>query len=181
MERNEFAILVKAMKSVYSDPKFIADQDAFNVWYELLKDIPYDICQAAIHKYMSTNRFPPTIADIRQFSTEIITPEQMNEGEAWGLVYKAICNSTYNSKAEFEELPKECQKAVGNPAILHEWASLDIDEVNTVIQSNFMRSYKVECKRSREYAQLPQQTKEIINKISQQTKMLESGVQNESR
>ena len=166
MERGEFAILVKAMKAVYSDPKFIADQDAFNIWYELLKDISYDLCQVAIHKYMSTNRFPPTIADLRQIATEVITPEKMNEGEAWALVYRAICNSAYNAGAEFEKLPPECQKAVGNPAILKEWASLDMSEVNTVIQSNFMRSYKVECKRTQEYDRLPESTKEVIQKIS---------------
>lgn len=169
MDREKFSILVKAMKAVYSDPKFIADKDAFNVWYELLKDIPYDLCQAAIHKYMTTNKFPPTIADVRQLATEIVTPETMNEGEAWSLVYKAICNSAYNSQAEFDKLPKECQKAVGNAAILREWASLNMDEVNTVIQSNFMRSYKVEVKRLQEYKQLPESTKDVIQKLSEST------------
>ena len=166
MERNEFAVLTKAMKAVYSDPKFIADQDAFNVWYELLKDIPYEICQAAIHKYMSTNRFAPTIADIRQLATDIVTPEDMNEGEAWSLVYKAICNSAYNAQEEFEKLPKECQKAVGTPAMLKEWATMDNSEVCTVIQSNFMRSYKVEVKRSKEFNQLPPSTKDVISKLA---------------
>ena len=167
MDREKFSILVKAMKAVYGDPKFIADKDAFNVWYELLKDIPYDLCQAAIHKYITTNKFPPTIADIRQLVTEIVTPETMNEGKAWSLVYKAICNSAYNSQAEFDKLPKECKKAVGNAAILREWASLDMSEVNTVIQSNFMRSYKVEVKKSREYDQLPEATKNVIQRLSE--------------
>ena len=166
MTRDEFSILVKAMKAVYSDPKFIADKDAFDVWYELLKDLPYMVCQTAIHKYMSSNRFPPTIADIRQIASEITSPETMNEGEAWSLVYKAICNSAYNAASEFEKLPKECQKAIGNPAILKEWASLDVDEVNTVIQSNFMRSYKVAVKRSQEFNQLPPSTKDVIAKLS---------------
>jgi hypothetical protein len=166
MERNEFAILTKAMKAVYSDPKFIADQDAFNVWYELLKDIPYAICQAAIHKYMSTCKFAPTIADIRQLTTEIVNPEELNEGEAWSLVYKAICNSAYNAREEFEKLPKECQRAVGNPSMLKEWATMDNSEVCTVIQSNFMRSYKVEVKRSKELNQLPPSTREVIAKLS---------------
>lgn len=176
MDRNEFSILVKAMKAVYSDPKFITDKDAFNVWYELLKDIPYEVCQAAIHKYMSTNRFPPTIADIRQISTEITAPVMMNEGEAWALVYKAVCNSAYNAKEEFEKLPKECQKAVGNPAILREWAGLDKSEVNTVIQSNFMRSYKVEVKRAQEYNLLPNATKDLIDKLADtmNNKLIES-------
>ena len=167
MTKAEFSILAKAMKAVYSDPKFIADTDAMMVWYELLKDIQYELCQAAIHKYMSTNKFPPTIADIRQLATEISTPEVLNEMEAWSLVYKAICNSAYHAKEEFDKLPKECQKAVGNPAILREWAGLEVSEVNTVIQSNFMRSYKVESKRSQEFKQLPQSTREYIGALSQ--------------
>lgn len=166
MERNEFSVLVKAMKAVYSDPKFITDKDAFNVWYEILKDIPYELCHAAIYKYMATSKFPPTIADIRQIATEMAAPESLNEGEAWALVYRAICNSAYHAREEFEKLPIECQKAVGNPAILKEWANLNINEVNTVIQSNFMRSYKVESKRTQEYQQLPQVTKDFIAQLT---------------
>lgn len=41
MTREEFKTLVKGMKAVYAQPTFIPDQDAFNVWFELLKDIPY--------------------------------------------------------------------------------------------------------------------------------------------
>lgn len=177
MERSEFAVLVKAMKAVYSDPKFIADQDAFNVWYELLKDIPYNLCQVSIHKYMSTNKFPPTIADLRKIVSEVTTPDKMNEGEAWALVYRAICNSAYNAREEFEKLPHECQKAVGNPAILKEWAGLDMSEVNTVIQSNFMRSYKVECKRSQEYDALPNHVRETLRRleVDEQMDLIEKG------
>ena len=166
MTKAEFSILAKAMKAVYSDPKFIADTDAMMVWYELLKDIPYELCQAAIHKYMATNKFPPTIADIRQLATEITSPETLNEGKAWSLVLRAIGNASYHAQEEFDRLPIECQKAVGNPAILKDWALMDRSEVNTVIQSNFMISYKVEAKRSQEFKQLPQSTKEFIGALS---------------
>ena len=115
---------------------------------------------------MSTNRFPPTIADLREISTEISTPEMMNEGDAWALVYRAICNSGYHAREEFEKLPVECQRAIGNPAILKEWALLNISEVNTVIQSNFMRSYKVECRRSQERNQLPESTRNFISQLT---------------
>ena len=169
MERSEFSILVKAMKAVYSDPKFIADKDAFNVWYELLKDIPYAMCEASLHKYMATNKYPPTIADIRQSALEIATPDVMGEAEAWALVYKAICNSTYHAREEFDKLPVDCQKAIGSPSILREWAGLATDEVNTVIQSNFMRVYKTTAKKTQEYKQLPESTRKIIEKISEQS------------
>ena len=48
MTREEFKTLVKGMKAVYAQPTFIPDQDAFNVWFELLKDIPYQ--QAKTHQ-----------------------------------------------------------------------------------------------------------------------------------
>lgn len=38
MEREQFKVLVKAMKAVYAQPTFIPDQDAFNVWFALLRD-----------------------------------------------------------------------------------------------------------------------------------------------
>ena len=76
MTREEFAVLVKAMKAVYSSENFIADKDAFNVWYGLLQDLPYEQANLAIQKYMTSERFPPTIADIRTKATEIIAPAE---------------------------------------------------------------------------------------------------------
>lgn len=167
MKLEEFATLVKAMKAVYSDPKFIADADAIMVWYEFFKEDDYMVVQTAIKKYMANNEYPPTIAGIRKSIGEITNPNiSMTEGEAWSLVYKAICNSNYNAKEEFEKLPKECQKAVGSPGMLREWAGLEVSEVNTVIQSNFMRSYKVEQKRSREMQMLPPSTRNVIEKLA---------------
>ena len=167
MTKAEFSNLVKAMKAVYSDPKFIADTDAIMVWYEFFKEDDYMIVQTAIKKYMANNEFPPTIAGIRKIINEITNPDlSMTEGAAWSLVYRAICNSAYNAREEFEKLPKECQRAVGNPAILKEWAGLDKDEVNTVIQSNFMRSYKVEKKRSQEMQMLPPSTRDAIQLLA---------------
>lgn len=171
MGKEEFAILVKAMKAVYSDVKFIADSDAFNVWYELLKDIPYEVCQAAVHKYMSTNTFPPTIADIRKIAFEVSQPEMMNEAEAWALVLRAIGNGLYNAQNEFNKLPAACQRAVGRPEVLKEWANMEIDTVNSVIQSNFMRVYKAQCQKEQEYGQLPASTKAMIDKITEHTSM----------
>lgn len=166
MDKNEFKTLVKAMKAVYTDPKFIPDNYAFSVWYELLKDIPYDVCNVAIQKYIMTKTFNPTIADIRQLATEIITPERLSEGAAWNLVFKAISNSSYHAEEEFAKLPVDCQKAVGSPAMLREWALMEISEVNTVIQSNFMRSYRVESKRTQEHDALPASTRQKVEQLA---------------
>lgn len=177
MTREQFSILVKAMKAVYSDPKFIADKDAFDVWYEMFKGDDYMVVQTAIQKYMANNEFPPTIAGIRKHMASITeVHNDISEGEAWARVYKAICNANYGAKEEFEKLPEVCQIAVGRPETLKEWAMLDSQEVGTVIQSNFLRGLRVAKQRKAEFAQLPCQLRETIAKIGEaHTPMIDKG------
>lgn len=166
MTREEFSILVKAMKAVYADPKFIADKDAFDVWYTFFQDDEYMVVQAAIQKYMANNDFPPTVAGIRKNMVSITeVHNDLTEGEAWARVYKAICNANYRAKEEFDNLPEVCQIAVGRPETLKEWAMLDSQEVGTVIQSNFLRGFRVAKQRKTEFAQLPCQLREQIQQI----------------
>lgn len=66
---------------------------------------------------------------------------------AWNLVYKAICNSGYNSEEEFRKLPEECKKVIGSPDMLRMLAMEDIKTVNSVHQSLFQRIYESDSKR----------------------------------
>lgn len=167
MEREEFKILVKAMKAVYAQPTFISDQDAFNVWYALLQDLTYEQANLAVQKYMITEKFPPTIADIRKKANEIVQPdvEILTELEAWSLVRKALSNSGYHAEEEFAKLPETCRIAVGSPANLREWAMMNTDEVETVEQSHFIRNYRTVQKRMREDAMIPDSMRTLIAKM----------------
>ena len=140
MEREQFKVLVKAMKAVYAQPTFIPDQDAFNVWFALLGDLPYKQAELAVQKHMATEKFPPTIADIREKAEQItsVKETEMSELEAWAIVRKAIGRSNYYAEEEFEKLPEACKMAVGNPSNLREWAMMDSDQVGTVEQRRTM-------------------------------------------
>lgn len=170
MDREKFKTLVKAMKATYPQDTFIPDQDAFNVWYAMLKDLPYEICSLAIQKYIMTRKFPPTIADIREMATEVTQRElePISELEAWAIVKKAICNSGYNSVEEFNKLPEVCQIAVGNPSNLREWAMMNTEQVNTIEQSHFIKSYRAAAMRMKEDARLPDKVKALISDVSKQ-------------
>lgn len=170
MEREEFKVLVKGMKAVYAQATFIPDQDAFNIWYELLKDIPYSQANVAVQKYMLTEKFPPTIADIRAKAVEIVESRDssMSELEAWALVRKAIGNSGYHAEEEFEKLPEACKRAVGTPQNLREWAVMDSDAVATVEQSHFIKSYRVVVKRLEEDKKIPDGIKRLIREVKEE-------------
>lgn len=67
MTEREFVQLAAAMKAAYQRNGFMADLETVSVWYELLKDIPYNQLAAAVQKYIKCETFPPTIADLRRY------------------------------------------------------------------------------------------------------------------
>lgn len=154
MTKEQFKVLVKAMKAVYTNPGFIPDQDAFDVWYSMLKDLDYSIASRAVQMHLQTEESPPTVAGIRKQFAKLKADEadDLNETAAWSLVLKAIRRSTYYSEEEFAKLPATVQRAVSSPRQLREWATLeDVDgKTLTVIQSNFQRTFRVEQQRERE-------------------------------
>lgn len=167
--REQFKILAKAMKAIYTDERFLPDHDAVNVWYTLLCDFDYETLSKAIQKHMMSSTFIPTVADIRTAASQFKPSgeiRQMSELDAWVRVRKAISNSIYNAESEFSKLLPVIQKAVGSPHNLEEWATLDTDTVNSVIQSNFLRSYRAEVARETELQKLSPAVRDLIEKAS---------------
>ncbi|RGF77058.1 replicative helicase loader/inhibitor [Ruminococcus sp. AF31-8BH] len=157
MKREEWAVLVKAMKAVYTSPSFLPDQYAFDTWYGLLKDLDYKLLSFGLKKYMQTEWKEPSIAALRKCADSIAPQStELNETEAWEKVSKAIRNSGYHAEEEFARLPELIQKAVSSPGQLREWAlSENVDGTwLSVIQSNFQRTYRAEVQREQERRKL---------------------------
>ena len=163
MTQEQFSTLVKGMKAVYSDPKFIADKYAADIWFQMLNDLPYEVASTAVQRHILTSTFPPTVADIRNGAVMLTTPQGMNAEEAWACAKKAIRNGIYHAEEEFEQLPEAVQKAIGSPNSLRELAMMDSDELNTVEKSHFIRTYNTELGRMKENAMLTDKVKALIN------------------
>lgn len=163
MEREEFKILVKGMKAVYAQPSFIPDQDAFNVWYGLIKDLDYKVCNAAIQKWMLTNKFPPTIAEIRELATEIQCGKLPDWGEAWEETCKAIRRfGFYRPKEGIESLSPLTREVVNRLG----WNNLCLSENATADRANFRQCYEIVAKREHENNVLSMPLKETIKQLS---------------
>lgn len=175
MTRDEFKILVKGMKAVYAQQTFLPDKDAFDMWFALLQDLPYKLANVAIQKYMLTEKFPPTPAEIREKAAQMMeAPEtEMSELEAWALVRKAIRNSGYHAQEEFDKLPEVCREAVGNAANLEEWAKMDYEKVESVGQSHFIRNFRTAVLRIKEEQRLPEQTRKLISEMRESRMKIE--------
>lgn len=169
MTRQEAIRIMTILKTAY--PNFYKDYSkeelnaAIDLWATMFVDEHFKIVTEAVKALICTHKYPPTIADIKEKIATITRPQEMTEMEAWQKVKAAI--SYYNAAENFDKLPPTLQKIVGSPNALREWAVMDGEVVNSVIQSNFMRSYKIKVAQEKEFTVLPDSTKQLIASLSQ--------------
>lgn len=172
MEREQFKVLCKGMKAVYTQETFLPDADAFNVWFGLLGDLDYAVLNAAIQKYMLTNKFPPTIADLREIATTISTGEIPDWGEGWEQVLQAIRKfGSYRETealATMDELTRTCVKRIG-------FRNICLSENIAADRANFRMIYEQIADRTKKESALPISLNNTIKQLNAQVvKRLES-------
>lgn len=164
MTRDEAKILVITMKTVY--PNYHPADETFtvNTWASMLEEYDFSQVQMAFKKFVlsDTSGFAPSIGQLVAEMQEINENDNVGELEAWGMVSKAIRNSGYHAVEEFNRLPPLVQRAVYSPGNLEEWAKMDTDTVNSVIQSHVIRNYRAAAKAARDEAKLPPKFLELM-------------------
>lgn len=164
MTPDEFGKLADAIKTYFPKDNMLPTVDSMELWFDMLKDLDYKSASFGLKKYVSLNKFPPAISDIREYAASIREPEELNEMEAWALVRIAISNSGYHSVEEFTKLPPPVQKAVGLPEQLRIWA-MDEKYSESVVSSNFIKTYRAVLARQEENKKIPVQVGRLIENV----------------
>ena len=79
-----------ALRTYYPKEQLLPNQQAMELWYRELCDIPYNVAEAALRKWVATNKWSPTIADLREMAATVTEGEMPDWGEGWEQVLKAI-------------------------------------------------------------------------------------------
>ena len=141
MTLSEVATLLTIISNIY--PNFNPENKTtcMQAWHLVMEDQDNESIKTALATYIrNDNRFAPTPGQLIQLAKPKV--EYMNELEAWSLVRKAICNGIYGAETEFNKLPPEIQRAVGDPGQLRAWSQTELESLQTVVQSNFCRTYR---------------------------------------
>ena len=169
MTFQETAKIMAVFKAAY--PRYYANIDVeearrvTTLWASMLADYSYETVSNAAKALIVSSKFPPTIAEVIE-KIQLLTKEpELTEGEAWSMVRKAIRNGIYGYKEEYRKLPDKVKTAIGNPLMIHEWAKVSADELDTVVASNFMRNFRSQTKSKQEYESLPQSVKKFVEEI----------------
>lgn len=133
------------------------------LWQNMFADDDPQLVGAAVKSYIVSDEsgFSPKIGQIKAKMRELTEPETDTEMEAWNLVRKALRNSTYHAEEEFLKLPGVLQRIVGAPEQLKVWAKMPEETVQSVIASNFQRSFRWKIAEARRWEALPMDVKEI--------------------
>ena len=174
MDREETKKILRIMVDSYPNYKPSDMSETIDVWQMMLSDFTYNQVAMALKAYImsDTSGFAPSIGQLVGKMQMISQPNELNEMEAWALVSKAIRNGFYGAESEFAKLPELVQKAVGQPSQLRQWAHSDMESIETVIQSNFIRTYRTVVKRENEVSRMPKEVQILIEKTN--SLMLES-------
>lgn len=179
MTIDEMAEVMDVLEIAY--PAFYAKQDedakfkAAELWAVMFADEPWEMVAMAVKAFIAsdTKGFPPNIGQIKGIIGKMTMPKtlEMTELEAWTLVRKAIKGASMadwsrrmlpdmtmgppSAVVQFEQLPPLLRQLVGDPRQLALWEELPDNEINTIIQSNFMRSWRSRVSHEKEMLALP--------------------------
>lgn len=140
MNKKEFAIFASAIKALYpNNDKLLPNDAARNLWYEMLRDIPFPVADAGLRKWAATEKWPPTIAEIRGFSLSAAAGDIPDWGSAWRETMDAIARYGYQGEqAAMDALPPMTREVVRRLG----WRQLCISENQEADRANFRMVYE---------------------------------------
>ena len=142
--------ILKAVAPLQLAFKGNLDDARMRLYVEMLSDIPPQILEAAVKKLIMTNKFLPSIAEIREtaygIKSTISGTAAPDESEAWGEVIKAIRSVGYYGKPTFSH--EAITSAVNNIG----WQDICMttyDGMNT-LRAQFRRAYQLAAQRQKD-------------------------------
>jgi hypothetical protein len=168
LTREETVKIIRIMCDCYPNYKPNNLSETVDVWQMMLDEYSYNQVSIALKAYVTsdTSGFAPSVGEIVAKIKLVSQPQELDGMAAWGLVSKALRNGTYGAVEEFNKLPPLVRQAVGIPDNLKNWATSDYQTIETVIQSNFLRTYETVVKRANEINRMPDNIKSLIEKTN---------------
>lgn len=169
MTAQEFVTIAAAIRAAWPAANIMPDKQSKEVWYTMLADLDYSACMIALKEHMSTCKFAPSISELRERCSNIISPPAKSWSDAWGEVMTAIrffgMYREEDAMKQLDDITRKCVKRLG-------FQNLCTSENMTADRANFRMAYEQEQKAEKEIRQLPpalQQRKRDLQQLTVQT------------
>ena len=162
MDPTQFGEFMAIISSAYPQNNLFGVESVRDVWFSLLKDIDGRILKLAATKWVATQKWPPSIAEIRLACLDIQTGTDDDWSKKWEQVLNLIGKYGYyrpeDAYSEMDELTKEVVKRIG-------YGNLCKSENLGIDRASFRDIYLTLAKRKKEDAQMPEQLRLMIDKM----------------
>lgn len=140
MNKKEFVIFTDAMRTYYPKEKVLPNEQAMALWYDRLKDLDYQDAANALNRWADTEKWSPSIADIRSMVNKTTEQDAAPEWvDAWNEVTKAISKYGYcreqSALDSMSPITRACVKAIG-------WQNICNSEEIGVERGHFRSMYE---------------------------------------
>ncbi len=162
MDKREFATFAAALRTYFPRYNMLPNDEAMTLWYTALNDLPYPILSTALTKWVATEKWPPSIAELRTACSEITDGKLPDWGEAWAEVSHAIRRFGWCRPNEALESLSPTARAAANRI---GWQQICESENPETIRAQFRQVYEISQQREIEDRQLPAALKETIARI----------------
>lgn len=153
----DFRTIVRGLQAAFPRDNFIPNEYTFNLWYTALQDIPYPSLNKASTSYIMSNRFPPTIADIRQLAYDLSAQPDELPSAAWNQLLRALREAyAPDSEEVWNQLPDITKKIVGGYATFRAWGNTELSALESVQRPMFVKRFEEYSQRGRQAAAIPQ-------------------------
>lgn len=162
MTRPEVAQLIALAVANFPANQKLDMTTTASLWLGALGDIPYPVAERALLMVLSTSRFWPTVADLREAALKLAPPTALPSPDAaWEELLRNIRRYGYM------KLPEWSHPAIGRAAdaLYGGWAHLCQSmtvESTMPDRAHFLKIYDAQTKAEREAALLPLSVREAM-------------------
>lgn len=162
MTEAEFAKIAKAIGTYYPRENIMPNEQAIQLWYNELCDLEYAPTAAALRRWVSTQKWSPSIAELREATMTVCYGAAPDWGAAWETVIDAVhVHGFYEYNAAMNSLDETTRQVVDRIG----WDNICLSDNHEATRANFRMIYENVVKRKTEERQLAPQLVEHINEI----------------
>lgn len=140
--KSMFGLLRAAYPGFYSKQNATELVSAVDLWSEMFAEDDVNVVKFALKQLLAEPRnFPPSIGTVKDKVRQIVRAAagEPTDEELWSVLKRALGNSLYSAREEYEKLPAILQAYCKSPSTLVDLARIDTETLDTVYHGQFLK------------------------------------------
>lgn len=162
-----FAILRTAFPAFYSKCTAEDLRLAIDLWEEMFAADDVNIVKYALHKIISTAKFPPTIGEVKETMRGLMqaATNEATDEELWQMLKSALRDGIWGAEDAFDKLPPILKRYCGTPSTIRDLAVIDTDTLDTVYHGQFLKQISTIRNREESLRDMPEGIKGMMQQV----------------